>query len=330
MAAYELASSNLEMAACLLLGFHLLLRTGELLALTANDFVVGPDSGICSLKATKTGQRTSSNEAISITDMITLEVLRQLLIYKEQTNTSALPLWSASGSAFRQRFKFLTDLMGLQTHQFRPYSLRRGGATFVFQQTRSMEAALLRGRWNSSRVARIYISDALSFLPSLKMNAVTSSFLRKFHFINSQSGWSILEVHFFFEVGCVEKRIFSMKDKRTFSCPLLLPGRLFKFAKPKWLCHESNTYGPLPGGMFHDKCRISICCHISRWDMSLNIKALFLATWREKECCLTTRWFFELFVGNKLLVMLHGRSLGSFKGPPTPAHDGLGNLRQCA
>jgi hypothetical protein len=75
--------------------------------------------------------------------------------------------------------------MGLQKHAFRPYSLRRGGATAVFQQTKSMEAALLRGRWESTRVARLYISDALSYIPSIKMSTHTTLFLQEFSFCNT-------------------------------------------------------------------------------------------------------------------------------------------------
>ena len=74
-------------------------------------------------------------------------------------NLSDLPLWSACGAAFRKRFAQLCHVFDLDSYNFRPYSLRRGGATDLFQRTQSMEAALIRGRWESSRVARIYISD---------------------------------------------------------------------------------------------------------------------------------------------------------------------------
>ena len=39
----------------------------------------------------------------------------------------------------------------------------------------SMEAALIRGRWDSSPVARVYISDGFSFLPSLVLSGVRSA-----------------------------------------------------------------------------------------------------------------------------------------------------------
>ena len=46
---------------------------------------------------------------------------------------------------------------------FRPYSLRRGGATAFYRATCNMAATIERGRWATIRVARIYINDGLSF-----------------------------------------------------------------------------------------------------------------------------------------------------------------------
>ena len=188
LAAYEAILGNLEMSACLLLGFHCLLRTGELLALTPADFLLGTSSGICSLKSTKSGKRNAASEAISITDVVTLETLRTVLAAKRQLGVSALPLWSSSGAAFRKRFNAICKVFDLERHGFRPYSLRRGGATELFQRTQSMEAALIRGGWESSRVARVYISDGLSFLPSLVLSARTQALLKSCYFLDPLRG----------------------------------------------------------------------------------------------------------------------------------------------
>ena len=109
-----------------------------------------------------------------------LETVRDLADCRLQQNLGALPLWSGTPAQFRQRFNSLCALMGLEeAHQFRPYSLRRG-ATHFFQCTNSMETALLRGRWKSTRVARLYISDALSFIPAIKCSQHTRDFIRTF------------------------------------------------------------------------------------------------------------------------------------------------------
>ena len=180
MAAYEWHADHFEMAVLLLTAFHCLLRTGEILSLTAGDISLGESTGVLSLKGTKSGLRNNADEAISITSGIVLEFLRVLVESRRHLNTCALPLWSGTAAEFRSRFKFLCELMGLERHQFRPYSLRRGGATAVFQETRSMETALIRGRWESSRVARLYISDGLSYIPSIVMSEHTKLFLQEF------------------------------------------------------------------------------------------------------------------------------------------------------
>jgi len=58
MAAYEWEHGHYEMATILLVAFHCLLRTGEFLQVTAGDISLGEESGIISLKGTKTGLRS--------------------------------------------------------------------------------------------------------------------------------------------------------------------------------------------------------------------------------------------------------------------------------
>lgn len=179
--AYELSHDNLEMAVILGLAFHCLLRTGEFLALTLEDLQVGAASGICSLKCTKSGRRNAASEMVSITDPCILLLLRDFLSIKQRFPPQT-KIWSTSSASFRTRFNALCTIFGLQTLAFRPYSLRRGGATHLFQSCNSMEVVLVRGRWETSRVARIYIADALSYLPSIKPNPFTISMLQKFTF----------------------------------------------------------------------------------------------------------------------------------------------------
>jgi len=188
LAAFELANQNVEMATLLLLGFHCLLRTGECLDLVPEDLLIGNTSGLCTLRNSKSGTRHNAKEVISITNGIVLETVRMFLSLRRSLHQSALPIWSQTGQKFRQRFSWLMNHFGLGAQGFRPYSLRRGGATDVFQRTHSMEQALLRGRWQSSRVARIYISDGLSFLPKLKMTSHTADMLNTYYFLDPKTG----------------------------------------------------------------------------------------------------------------------------------------------
>ena len=57
----------------------------------------------------------------------------------------------------RQTSETIEEL-GLGSFNFRPYSLRRGGATFWFAKHGSLDRLLLQGRWQAPKTARIYIN----------------------------------------------------------------------------------------------------------------------------------------------------------------------------
>ena len=164
---YAIEHQDLIFAGLILLGFFALLRTGELLKVCAKDLLLDEENGIVTLFGTKTGQRDNVGEMVSFSDIFTLETLRAVQDLQKDRAMMNVPLWYKSAQGFRTQFQRYCRRFDLLAHQFRPYSLRRGGATWIFQRTGSMEVALVKGRWSSSRVARIYISDALSYLPGL-------------------------------------------------------------------------------------------------------------------------------------------------------------------
>lgn len=149
MAAFELEHDNIEMAAMLLTSFHCLLRTGEALKMCCSDLVLGSATGVLQLRSAKTSQRFSANDAIAITDPLVVDVLQTLVTIRQRMRCLETPVWRASAQLFRDRFKALMLLYDLALHGFRPYSLRRGGATHLFQTTHSMETwkvGKLKGR----------------------------------------------------------------------------------------------------------------------------------------------------------------------------------------
>ena len=180
MVAYCLAHSDIQMAAALLIGFYGLLRTGEILNLRLSECLIKGSHCILSLADTKSGKRKGTTEMVHLSDPLTLEVLRTLKEIRVAQNCPASLVWTNTADQFRRRFNHYCQKFGLQQHQFRPYSLRRGGATHVFQQTRSMEYTLMLGRWESTRVARCYISDALSFLPKMTLSHHTTQMMHQF------------------------------------------------------------------------------------------------------------------------------------------------------
>eukprot|EP00438_Fugacium_kawagutii_P007015 Skav233751 [mRNA] locus=scaffold1792:258064:264229:- [translate_table: standard] len=160
-------NNQLAFATLVAIGFHGLLRTGELLALQFRDLELNRTCGIISLRATKSGQRTNTLEAVAIRDPLTLQLLDTLCAVAGTSPGN--PLWPHSGQAFRETFRKYCQFFRLCHLLFKPYSLRRGGATHLLQAGVPMEAILLKGRWKSVQVARLYLQDALALLPSLRI-----------------------------------------------------------------------------------------------------------------------------------------------------------------
>ena len=64
----------------------------------------------------------------------------------------------------------LLEVLGLERFAFRWYSVRRGGASAQFRAHGQMEKILVRGRWESSRTARIYLTDGGGALTSVLLS----------------------------------------------------------------------------------------------------------------------------------------------------------------
>ena len=94
---------DLPFAVMLALGFHCLLRTGELMAAQFQDLEFNQTCGVLSLKASKSGLRTGSNEAVSIRDPITLQLLDIFL--SVQSHSPGNTLWPWSPQAFRNMLR---------------------------------------------------------------------------------------------------------------------------------------------------------------------------------------------------------------------------------
>eukprot|EP00435_Cladocopium_sp_Y103_P031282 s1676_g7.t2 len=169
MAGYCISICELSMAALLLLGFHCLMRTGELLQVRPCDFILDNTVGLVSIPTSKSGIRHNTRESVTIRDAYTLETVAAMIDLRRSQGLENVACWDRSGSAFRDLFRRVLDHLELTSLGFRPYSLRRGGATWEMQSHGLMERTLIRGRWKNSNVARIYIADGLAMIPRLKM-----------------------------------------------------------------------------------------------------------------------------------------------------------------
>ena len=178
LAYYAISHDDLLFSCLLVLGFFALLRTGELLKLTGRDLLVNARQVVISLKETKTGKRNAANEMVTTDDPFTIMVVQTTRSLLADWHALDKPLWGFTPQAFRRHFDSYLRRFHIQDYGFRPYSLRRGGATWLMQSTGSMELALLKGRWASHKVARVYIADGVSKLPDLLFSEKTKAPLR--------------------------------------------------------------------------------------------------------------------------------------------------------
>lgn len=163
-----------DLAVLLILGFHTFARAGELFQAKAGDFVLGPRSGTWTLPLSKGGQRQGVTESILLTDPFVITLLRNFLRFHSPGD----PLSKVSGGTQRKRLNDL--LLDLKIpFPFRWYSVRRGGATHAYRTTNNMAAICVKGRWNSLKTARIYISDAVAQLTELQLSEQRMRSLRK-------------------------------------------------------------------------------------------------------------------------------------------------------
>ena len=111
--------------------------------------------------------------------------MRRLWQWKQATNpgTALCP----APHRWRKMFNDAISSLGLSEYQYRPYSLRRGGATFYFQRHGQLDRLLIQGRWQSSKTARLYINSGLATLAEteLRLTPHARVFHKQFHSMSS-------------------------------------------------------------------------------------------------------------------------------------------------
>lgn len=180
MIGYSLFHNMPAFALSLWLGYFGLLRTGEILGIRALHLQQNkPNSPvILSLGLTKGGKRVGAAESVTFGET---EILRRVHQWKS-TVAPQTPLTS-SPHIWRKTFTDVLHALGFAQFQFRPYSLRRGGATYWFHKHGSFDRLLVQGRWQGQRTARIYLNEGLSLLAEthLPWNATNKGYLTIFH-----------------------------------------------------------------------------------------------------------------------------------------------------
>ena len=157
------------------MGFYAVLRTGELLGIRNKDVTVDvtASTAVISLGLTKGGKRSGASESTTIS---VTEVVRRLAQWKQSTPAGSL--LCPPPQQWRKEFSQALAALSIASWEFRPYSLRRGGATFWFGKHGSLDRILLQGRWMAARTARTYLNEGLAVLAEMNIPMVS---LRPFH-----------------------------------------------------------------------------------------------------------------------------------------------------
>ena len=168
-------------AVSLLVGFYGMLRTGEILSLKHKDFcsASGSRSVLLNLGLTKGGKRVGAAESVVFAHDV---VVKALLCWLRVARPSTL--LAKSPAIWRSLFNQCIAALQIEKFGFRPYSLRRGGATWWFSKHHSLDKILVQGRWQAAKTARIYINEGLSVLTQLNLPAKdpkVAPFIELFH-----------------------------------------------------------------------------------------------------------------------------------------------------
>jgi len=163
---WAVLKQHFSFAVSLLLGFYGMLRTGELLEVRRKDFVAESHGRriVLSLGLTKGGKRAGAAESVVLGhDTLTRPLFHWMKL------TSGMQKLTMSPAKWRGLFQEAIEALGLKAFEFRPYSLRRGGATWWFSKHQSLDTILIQGRWQAAKTARMYINEGLAILAELKL-----------------------------------------------------------------------------------------------------------------------------------------------------------------
>eukprot|EP00435_Cladocopium_sp_Y103_P041152 s914_g11.t1 len=165
-----------RLAIIFLVGFVFFLRTGEVLALELDDILCSPSDGSVVVRIGSSKTSHGAQQSLAHFDESLVRLLAELL---GQIRRSG-PLWPYSTSHFRNTFLALVQFFDLQSLQLAPYSVRRGGATYFYTKTNSLDPIMIKGRWKDAATARLYLDDARATLVRLAISPASRTLLRIF------------------------------------------------------------------------------------------------------------------------------------------------------
>lgn len=180
MVGYALFKGWPQFALSLLTAYYGMLRTGEVLSLSPTNVTSGNPFRpvVILLGLTKGGKRTGAAESI------TLGIEDVTRRWHQLTHAKKFPhRLCPAAHIWRGLFSTTLEACGFASFGLRPYSLKRGGATFWFHQHGSFDRLMVDGRWQSLKIARTYVNEGLAVLAetTLPWTATCKSYLGFYH-----------------------------------------------------------------------------------------------------------------------------------------------------
>jgi hypothetical protein len=163
-----------DFAGAIGIAFFGLLRPGELLSLTRSALVL-PEQALnprgrlyIKIMSSKTSSRGARHQYVRIDDEVLVPFASALWTGAPES----APLLAHTPYFFRKRWDQVLQFLGVPCTSLEgltPASLRAGGATHYFSESRDLDLVRWQGRWLSSRMLEVYLQEtvALSILPSL-------------------------------------------------------------------------------------------------------------------------------------------------------------------
>ena len=149
------------------LGFHALLRPGEITGLEWRDVVVSEDImsqqgnfAIATIRNPKTRGTGPRRQHVLVTDPLLLHLLRKLRPHCG--NESSLVQFTPS--YFTRWFAKILARLEIPPKLYTPSSLRAGGATFEYLSSTPIPELRFRGRWMVEKTLDHYIQECATFL----------------------------------------------------------------------------------------------------------------------------------------------------------------------
>ena len=123
------------------------------------------NSGVIWLPVTKCGVRTGTTECVIFSDSVAAGLLRWAAMGRDPQ----AKIWEGTPQGFRDLWGRACRAIGLDPGLYKPYALRRGGASFFMSEGRSTVDCMAMGRWGFIKACKIYAVGGMQLLKSQQL-----------------------------------------------------------------------------------------------------------------------------------------------------------------